>query len=91
MMKPNINDRESLMQAWDSWVHYFKTNDTWGSWPRDAFESIIDAFYDRHDAVLSAARAVVDKYTDPYVYAVELDPEITALARAVEEVGEKCK
>ena len=62
-MKPNINDRESLMQAWDSWVRYFKTNE-WGSWPRDAFESIIDAFYERHDAVLSAARAVVDVYSD---------------------------
>ena len=41
----------------------------------------------KHNKLLEAARAVVDKYTDPYVYAVELDPEITALTRAVKEVG----
>ena len=87
-MKPNINDRESLMQAWDSWVHYFKTNDTWGSWPRDAFESIIDAFYERHDAVLSAA---MKRDYETQIAALKKDlyacESVLSAARAVKEVG----
>ena len=32
---------EDLMKRWDSWVRYYR-GDGGGSWPRDAFESLID-------------------------------------------------
>lgn len=36
-------DRESILKAWDSWVKYYKAGGG-ASWPRDAFESLLDYF-----------------------------------------------
>ncbi len=40
-----FENRESIMEAWDKWVEYYRTSDMPGSWPRDAFESLLD-YYD---------------------------------------------
>ena len=39
----NPNDREDIMQHWDSWRKYIAEGGG-GSWPRDAFESLLDHF-----------------------------------------------
>lgn len=36
-------DREHIMQQWDSWRKYIAGGGK-GSWPRDAFESLLDYF-----------------------------------------------
>ena len=38
------------MKAWDSWVKYYKAGGG-GSWPRDAFESLLDYFEERMSQV----------------------------------------
>ena len=35
--------REEIMEKWDSWVTYHKLGGG-GSWPTDAFESLLDYF-----------------------------------------------
>ena len=45
MEKPmNPKDREDTMKHWDRWCKYYKEGGG-GSWPRDAFESLLD-YYD---------------------------------------------
>lgn len=39
----NFDTREGIMKAWDSWVKYYKAGGG-ASWPRDAFESLLDYF-----------------------------------------------
>ena len=34
---------ETIMKQWDSWVSYY-INGGRGSWPRDAFEALIDYY-----------------------------------------------
>ncbi len=47
----NVGDRmipsqEVIMEQWDSWRRYF-ANGGGGTWPRGAFESLLDAFEER--------------------------------------------
>jgi len=37
----NQVDREEIMKRWDKWVKYYKSGGG-GSWPRDAFEALLD-------------------------------------------------
>lgn len=39
----NPNDREDIMRHWNSWRKYIAEGGE-GSWPRDAFESLLDHF-----------------------------------------------
>jgi hypothetical protein len=39
----NPNNRENIMQHWDSWRKYIAEGGK-ASWPRDAFESLLDHF-----------------------------------------------
>jgi len=34
-------DREEIMLRWDSWIKYYQEGGK-ASWPRDAFESLLD-------------------------------------------------
>ena len=36
-------NRDKIMAQWDSWVKYYKAGGA-SSWPRDAFESLLDEF-----------------------------------------------
>ena len=36
-------NREKIMQQWDSWRRYIAAGGK-GSWPRDAFESLLDEY-----------------------------------------------
>ncbi len=38
-------DRNDVMRQWDRWRHYIATGGG-GSWPRDAFESVLDEYDD---------------------------------------------
>ena len=38
-----IFNGKSIMKQWDRWIEYYKSGEK-GSWPRDAFESILDEF-----------------------------------------------
>lgn len=44
-MPVDFSTREGIMKEWDKWVNYYKSGGG-GSWPRDAFESLLDYFYD---------------------------------------------
>lgn len=39
-------DRETMMEQWDTWARYFRDGEK-GSWPRDAFEALLDYFEER--------------------------------------------
>ena len=39
-------DRETMMRQWDDWAAYLKGGGG-GTWPRDAFEALLDYFEDR--------------------------------------------
>lgn len=39
----NFDTREGIMKQWDRWVKYYKAGGG-ASWPRDAFESLLDHF-----------------------------------------------
>jgi len=43
-MKDIFKDREAIMKQWDLWRKYIAEGGG-GSWPRDAFESLLD-YYD---------------------------------------------
>lgn len=45
-------DRESILKQWDSWVKYYKAGGG-ASWPRDAFESLLDYFEEQQARHLS--------------------------------------
>ena len=49
-------DRESIMKQWDSWREYIAGGGK-GSWPRDAFESLLDYF---EESIRSASQQVVE-------------------------------
>jgi len=36
-------NREKIMKQWDTWRTYIANGGT-GSWPRDAFEALLDSF-----------------------------------------------
>ncbi len=41
-------DRESIMKQWDSWRQYIADGGK-ASWPRDAFEALLDYFDEKLD------------------------------------------
>jgi len=43
MKKTEIPPRKEIMAMWDEWRDYIASGGK-GSWPRDAFESILDAY-----------------------------------------------
>ena len=42
-------DREVIMKQWDEWREYI-ANGGKGSWPRDAFEALLDSFEEQLEA-----------------------------------------
>ena len=42
-----FKDREAIMIQWDRWVKYYQEDGPHGSWPRDAFESLLDMHTDQ--------------------------------------------
>lgn len=42
------DDRESIMKQWDNWRKYIAEGGT-GSWPRDAFEALLDEFKGKYN------------------------------------------
>ena len=46
----NFSSRESIMREWDKWRSYI-ANGGGGSWPRDAFESLLDYFDEKMEEV----------------------------------------
>lgn len=48
MMSVDFSTREGITAEWDRWRKYIG-NDGGGSWPRDAFESLLDYYDERVD------------------------------------------
>lgn len=48
-------ERETIMQQWDRWRSYIANGGT-ASWPRDEFESLLDAY----DEIISDLRSNVE-------------------------------
>jgi len=46
----DFSSRESIMREWDKWRSYI-ANGGGGSWPRDAFESLLDYFDEKMEEV----------------------------------------
>ena len=42
----DFSTREGIMKEWDKWAEYHKSGGG-GSWPRDAFESLLDYLEER--------------------------------------------
>ena len=42
----NLEDREDIMKHWDRWRKYIADGGK-ASWPRDAFESLLDGFQEK--------------------------------------------
>ena len=40
-MTVDFDTREGIMKEWDKWANYYRQGGG-GSWPRDAFESLLD-------------------------------------------------
>lgn len=75
-----FENRESIMEAWDKWVEYYKTNDIHGSWPRDAFESLLD----HYDELLG----INQRYKELYKKAVEKWGQDAQIDMIIEEAAE---
>uniref|UniRef100_A0A6H1ZMB2 Uncharacterized protein n=1 Tax=viral metagenome TaxID=1070528 RepID=A0A6H1ZMB2_9ZZZZ len=55
----NLEDREEIMKQWDSWRKYIADGGK-ASWPRDAFESLVDGFQEKiEDGIPPLAKQVV--------------------------------
>lgn len=54
----NVNDREDVMKHWDSWRRYIAEGGE-GSWPRDAFESVLEHFFSRIEELEAKEEAAV--------------------------------
>ena len=39
----NFDTREGIIKEWNSWIRYYRSGGR-GTWPRDAFESLLDYF-----------------------------------------------
>jgi len=52
-MKDIFKDRKSIMKQWDRWRKYIADGGG-GSWPRDAFESLLDYY----DEKLNASQSI---------------------------------
>ena len=46
MAKVDFTTREGIMKEWDKWRKYIAEGGG-GSWPRDAFESLLDYYDER--------------------------------------------
>lgn len=49
--------RESIMKQWDGWRKYIAEGGG-GSWPRDAFEAILDHFEEEKEKLLAELEAI---------------------------------
>lgn len=47
-MPVDFSTREGIMKEWDKWVDYY-WNRGGGTWPRDAFESLLDWYEEKGD------------------------------------------
>ena len=56
----NLTDRKSIMKQWDAWRKYI-ANGGKGSWPRDAFESLLDAV----DEMRSNIKSLIKDWDTP--------------------------
>lgn len=68
----NFDTRESILKQWDRWVKYYKAGGG-ASWPRDAFESLLDHFDERISQVSEASTRPDN--ADVYVTAAYICPE----------------
>lgn len=48
-MPVDFSTREGIMKEWDRWVLYYREGGG-ASWPRDAFESLLD-YFEEHVAI----------------------------------------
>jgi len=55
-MKDIFKDRKSIMKQWDRWRKYIADGGG-GSWPRDAFESLLDYYDEKLNASQSGIEA----------------------------------
>lgn len=52
----DFDTREGIMKEWDKWVRHYSTGIA-SSWPRDAFESLLDHFDDEKKELIQQYRA----------------------------------
>lgn len=66
MRKSMFESRDSIMEQWDKWISYYVSGGR-GSWPRDAFESLLDYLEEdkdlisRHLRTFTGDEAIYDK------------------------------
>ena len=55
----DFSTREGIMKEWDSWVRYYRSGGG-GTWPADAFESLLD-YFDEQRQLSSSSSRVADR------------------------------
>jgi hypothetical protein len=92
-MPVDFDTREGIMREWDKWRSYI-TSGGKASWPRDAFESLLDYFDERFTEMyntFSNAQALLEecitngKAGEEHLYAWFLD-EIESIEQAIDEL-----
>lgn len=53
MSESIFSTTEKIMEQWSRWVHYYRTVESVGTWPRDAFESLLEMFDERESSLRS--------------------------------------
>lgn len=85
--------REEALQQWDSWVKYYKDGGR-GSWPRDAFEALLDAQAENLSCIIERLEGMNLKTDDiqkplRLLEAKQHNALIGVAIRIVKEEGEK--
>lgn len=56
-------DRAEIMQQWDTWRKYIAGGGG-GSWPRDAFEALLDAIDEEWEAKAKPYTLTIEEFDD---------------------------
>lgn len=87
-------DQEPVMKQWDAWRSYIARGGG-GSWPRDAFESLLDSFAeDANEASAAIERLTIerDRYaSDAGERAAKLDAALADVERLLKINSDHCR
>lgn len=76
---------EKHMGWWDSWVKYYRTAKSIGSWPRDGFESLLDFADEEREEASVAILGLLDRDTAKQI---ELDAANFIIAEQFNQLTE---
>ena len=73
----NLKDREKIMKQWDSWHKYIADGGK-ASWPRDAFEALLDSFQEKYEDLREALIILLESCGCYGKKGIEIPAELSA-------------